>query len=150
MFERAARKILGIGGEHVRAAFDEMNAGAARIDGAEIVGEGVTADFGEGSGEFDSGGAGADDHEVQRIASFAGSGAAFGKFKGEQNAAADFERVLDGLEAGRESFPFVVAEIGVAGAGGDDEGIVGNFLIIVCASSCSLRFAPRGVRGRSR
>ncbi len=61
----------------------------------------------------------------------AGGGAAFGEFEGQQNAAADFERVLDGLEAGRESFPFVVAEIGVAGAGGDDEGIVRNLLSFI-------------------
>ena len=48
----------------MRAAFDQMNAGAAGIDGAEIVGEGVASDFGKGSGEFDSSGAGADDYEV--------------------------------------------------------------------------------------
>ena len=64
LLESAAREIFGIGGENVRAAFDKMDAGAARIDGAEIVGEGVTADFGEGSGEFDSRGASSDDHEV--------------------------------------------------------------------------------------
>jgi hypothetical protein len=88
----------------------------------------VAADFGEGSGEFDSSGTGTDDHEVQRIAGFAGRGLALCKFEGQQNAAADFECVLDRLETRRESLPFVVAEIGVAGASGDDEGIVGNFL----------------------
>src|ERR1700693_5856570 len=110
----------------MRTAFAEVNASAAGIDGAEIVREGVTADFGEGSGEFDSGGACAYDHEVQRIVTFAGSGTPFGEFEGEQNAAADFERVLDGLEAGRERLPLVVAEVGVAGAGGDNERVVGN------------------------
>ncbi len=109
------------------------------------MGQGVAADFGQGSGEFDSGGSAADDHKIKR---FAGDppadGLAFGQFEGQQNAAADFERVFDGLEAGSESFPFVVAEIGVAGAGGDDQGIVRNFLASFSAAS-----APRGVRGRS-
>ncbi len=67
MLESAAREIFGIGGEHVRSAFDEMNAGAAGIDGAEILREGVAADFGERSGEFDPGGARSDDDEVQRV-----------------------------------------------------------------------------------
>ena len=69
--------------------------------------------------------------KFKRIVSFAGSGLPLGQFEGQQNAAADFERVLDGLESGRESFPLVVAEIGVAGAGGDDERIVRNFLSFV-------------------
>ena len=70
---------------------------------------------------------------------FAGGGPAFREFERQQNAAADFERVLDGLEAGRESLPFVVAEIGVAGAGGNDQVIVGNFLNFVsCFAFCIL------------
>ena len=64
MFNGAAGKIFRIGGKDMRSAFDEMNASAARIDGAEILGQGVTADFGEGSGEFHSGRPAADDHEI--------------------------------------------------------------------------------------
>ncbi len=134
----------------MRAAFEEANASAARIDGAEIVGEGVPADLGEGSGEFDSGGSGADDHEVQRIAGFTGRGAAFREFEGEQNSAADFERVLDGLEAGRESLPFVVAEVGVAGAGGDDEVVVRDLLNFVLRSVFSFSLHAVWTTRRSR
>src|SRR5580698_7403854 len=61
----------------------------------------------------------------------AGVVAPFGKFEGQQNATADFDRVLDSLQAGGESFPFVVAEIGVAGSGGDNEGIVRNCLSFI-------------------
>ena len=52
---------------------------------------------------------------------------AFGEFEGQQHAAANFERIFNGLEAGSEWFPFVVAEVGVAGARGDDQVIIGNF-----------------------
>ena len=48
----------------MRAAFDEMNVCKPRINRAEIVSQSMTADFGESSGEFDSGGPSADDHEV--------------------------------------------------------------------------------------
>ena len=46
-------------------------------------------------------------------------GAAFGQFESEQDAAADFDRVLDSFETRRKSFPFVMAEVGVPGAGSD-------------------------------
>jgi hypothetical protein len=68
LLESTAREVFGIGGEDVGATFDEMDAGAARIDGTEIVSEGVAADLGEGSGEFDSGGTGSDYYEVQGVA----------------------------------------------------------------------------------
>src|ERR1700730_12933173 len=118
LFERAAREIFRIGRKNMRSGFDEMNAGATWIDGAEIVGESVAADFGESSSEFDSGGSAADDHEVQRLTAFAGGGAAFGEFKGKQDAAADFEGVFDSFEAGRERLPFIMSEVSMAGAGG--------------------------------
>ena len=43
-----------------------------------------------------------------------GIGLALGRLEGEQDAAPDLQRVLDGLEAGRELRPLVVAEVGVA------------------------------------
>src|SRR3984957_20976179 len=43
LFQRAARKILWIRWQHVRAAFDEMYVGKPGIDRAEIMGESVTA-----------------------------------------------------------------------------------------------------------
>ena len=46
LFQRAARKIFGIRRKHMRAAFDEMDASAPRIDRAKILGESMTANFG--------------------------------------------------------------------------------------------------------
>ncbi len=62
------------------------------------------------------------------LASAAG-GAAFGHFEREQDSTADFERVFDCLQAGRQRFPFVVAEIGVGCACCDDQVVVGKFAI---------------------
>ena len=59
----------------------------------------------------------------------AGSVLALGAFEGQQQAAADLGGVLDGLQAGRDGFPLVVAEIVVGGAGGDDQRVVGHFAV---------------------
>src|ERR1700689_3351187 len=110
-------------------AFDEMNASARRIDRPEVVSQSVAADFRKSPGQFNSRRSGANHHKLQRVTALAGKGAAFGEFEGQQNAATDFERVLDGLESRGQSFPFIVTKVGVAGAGGDEPGVVRNFLI---------------------
>ena len=46
------------------------------------------------------------------------------KLVGEQDPPANLEGVFDGFEAGRERLPLFVAEIGVRGAGGEDEIVV--------------------------
>src|ERR1700692_31327 len=59
LFERAARKIFRICRKHVSAALEKMDSRAARINRAKVIGEGMAADFGEGSGEFNSSRSGA-------------------------------------------------------------------------------------------
>lgn len=83
----------------------------------------------ERSCQLDSGRAAADYHEIQGFISRAGEGLAFGEFEGEQNAASNLEGIFNRLEAGRQRFPGVVAEIGVHGSGGDDQVVVGQFLL---------------------
>ena len=51
-------------------------------------------------------------------------GLPLGALEGEQHAAPDLERILQALQPGRERLPLVVAEVGVVGAGGDDEVVV--------------------------
>ena len=72
-------------------------------------------------------GSAADDDEGQPLAAVLGI--ALGHLVGEQHAAADLERVLDALEAGREGRPLVVAEVGVGRAGGEDEVVVGELAV---------------------
>jgi hypothetical protein len=106
-----------------------MNAGAAGIDRAKITGQRMAADFGEGSGEFDSRWASSYNYKVQGIVAFTRDSAAFRKFECQQNTTANFESVLNRLKAWSKRFPFLVAEIGVAGSGGDDKRIVRNVLV---------------------
>ena len=49
---------------------------------------------------------------------------ALGQLEGAEDAAAQLQRVVDGLHAGRELGELVVAEVGLAGAGGDDQRVV--------------------------
>src|SRR5271165_1312457 len=55
------------------------------------------------------------------------SSLAFRKLVGQQNAAANFQRILDGLKAGSERLPLVMAKVSVRRAGSDDEVVVWKF-----------------------
>ncbi len=125
----AARQVFGIGGQHARAAFEQDDVGARRVNGAEFMRQNVTRDFRQYSGEFHAGGASAHDDEVQRLIAGAGKSPPFGQFKRKQHAAADFERVFDGLQARSEGLPIIVTEVGVRGAGGDHQVVVGKLLL---------------------
>ncbi len=114
MFLRALGKVFGIGGQYSRAPFNQQDVRSCGVDGAELMREGVTADFGESSGEFDSGGPGADDDEIQLCFRLSPRGLPLGQFEGEQDAATNFERIFDGLEAGSRRFPIIVSEVSMA------------------------------------
>ena len=91
---------------------------------AEVVLEGFVGDFGEGSGELQSGSSGADNHESEPGAGFFVAGGALGTFKGVKNFVADGGGFFNGLQAGGPFAPGVVAVVGGLRAGGDDEGVV--------------------------
>ena len=102
---------------------------ALGVDCAKLVGERMVADLGQRSREFHPGGTASNHNKVQRRAGLTGGGLAFGKFEGQQHAAADFKRVLNRLKAWRVRLPIIVTEISMARAGGDDQIVVRNFLI---------------------
>src|SRR6185503_19095076 len=77
-----------------------------------------------GSGKLDSGGASADDDEVQRRVRAGLQHLAFSEFKSKQDTAANLNCVFNGLEAGGQIGPFVMPEVGVGGPGGDHEVVV--------------------------
>ena len=81
-------------------------------------------DIADGACKLDAGGAAADDDEVERRMAARLLHLAFGKLESEQDAAADFGGVFDGLESGSEFGPVVVTKVGVGGAGGEDEVVV--------------------------
>ena len=68
--------------------------------------------------------------KVRRARRSAPSSRALRRLEGEQDAAADLERVLQRLESRGEPLPLVVAEVRVARAGGEDEGVVGEGALV--------------------
>src|SRR5208337_5295396 len=106
-----------------------MDMSPSRIDGAEIVGQGMTANLGERSRELHSRWSCSHHNKLQRLGWFAGGCTALRQFEGQQHAPPDFDRILNRLQSGRNRFPLIVAEIGVAGSGGNNQRVVGNFLL---------------------
>ena len=62
-------------------------------------------DIADGAGKFDTGGAAADDDEVERRMPAMLLHLALGQFEGEQDAAADLDGVFDALQAGSITAP---------------------------------------------
>ena len=80
--------------------------------------------FGNGAGELDAGRPGADDRERQPGLAIGGIAAGLGQLEGAEDSRADAKGVVERLHAGRVALPFVVAEVGVAGPGRDDQRVV--------------------------
>ena len=113
----------------MRHAFDQDNAGFARLDVPELSRQGHARDLGQRSGHLDSGRAAPDDHERHPGAAVLRRGLALRLFIGEEHAAADLEGVFDALEARRIAGPGIVAKIRVGRARRHDEVVVWHFSI---------------------
>ena len=125
----ALREVRREGWQHAVLAFDQQDSGFSRIDVMEIAPQRVVGDFAQRAGQFDAGRAAADDHEGKPGVALRGVRLALGLFKSQQNAAADFGGVFDGLQPGRQRLPLVVAEIVMRGAGGDHQIVIGPLAI---------------------
>ena len=119
-------EILGIRRENAWAAFHENDAGFLRADAAEVVFQRVVSDLGEGAGEFESCGAGADDYEGKPGAFFGFGFGTLGAFEGVEKLVTHTGGFFDGFETGGVFAPLVVAVVGGLGTGGDDERVVGK------------------------
>ena len=84
------------------------------------------SDFSQGAGEFEPGGAGADDDEVEPSAFFLHGFGALGAFEGVKKLVAHTGGFFYRFKAWSVFTPVVVAVVGGLGAGGDDEGVVGE------------------------
>ena len=120
-------KVLGISVEDAVAAFHEEDAGFFGTDVAEIVAQSFAGDFGEGTGEFEAGGAGTNDDEGQPGTGFGGIGGAFGTLEGVEKFVTDGGGFFEGFEAGSNFAPGVFAVVGGLGACGNDESVVRIF-----------------------
>ena len=119
-------EVFRIGGEYARAIVEDHDASLSGIDVAEIVPHIKLGDVADGSGELNAGGAATDDNKVERRMPALLLHLALGQLESEKDATADLGGVLDGLKAGGERSPLVLAEIGMCRSGGDDEVVVGE------------------------
>ena len=74
--------------------------------------------------QLDAGRPAADDHERHPLAPPVRIGFPFRGLERDEDALADLQGVLEGLEARRHGLPLVVPEVRVVGAGGDDQRVV--------------------------
>ena len=101
-----------------------------RTDGTEILHHHRVGDLGDGTRQFYSRGSAADDDKCQQRAPSFFIGFALGHLEGQQNATTDLQRVLDALQTRRVGLPFGVTEVGVPGAGGQNEIVVLHLAVL--------------------
>jgi hypothetical protein len=102
----------------------------------------MAGDFSKRAGELDAGGAAADHHEREPRGALRGVGLALGALESDEDARANAERVVQGLQPRRERRPGVVAEVVVDRACGEHQVVVGKLGAILEAQA-----AARGVDG---
>ena len=149
-FERAlriGREIVGKAREYAGAGLDQNDTGLVGVDVAEVGRQRVLRELGDGAREFDAGRAGADNHEGQQRRASQRIGLALGAFEGDQDAAPQRGGVLECFQAGRERLPFVMAEIGVTRAGGENQRVIGQRVAVIEQHALAL---PRRRRSRWR
>ena len=84
----------------------------------------VAPDLGDLARHLDPGGPSADHDEGQELGLALGVGLELGRLEGLEDLPADRQRALQRLQLGRVLLPFVVAEVGVLRAAGDDQRVV--------------------------
>ena len=147
---RVGREIVGEPRQHAGAGFDQHHARALGVDVAEVGRQRVLCQFGNGAGEFDAGRTGPDNDKRQPCRAPLRIGFALGTFEGDQDPPPQRGGVLQRLQAGRERLPFVMAEIGVAGPGGENQRVVGQGVAVLEQHALFRRIhaAHRGEQGR--
>ena len=121
----AAAELLAERRQHVGRGVEQDDAGGGRVDAAEVAAQGAVGELGDLAGHLHAGRAGADDDEGQQPVDLGLVVGQLGELERAEDAAAQLEGVVDALHAGRELGEPVVAEVGLAGAGGDDQLVVG-------------------------
>lgn len=97
---------------------------------AELIAQRVPRDLGQGAGQFHAGRAATDHGETQPRRFARGIGLGLGALEGEQQLAAQRDGIVQRLQARRIGGPFVVAEVGMGGAGAQHQGVVRNLRAI--------------------
>jgi hypothetical protein len=93
---------------------------------AKVAAQGVLGELGDLAGHLDAGRAGADDDEGEPRLLPLEVGLDFRCFERGEDAASDLECARKRLQLGRLRLPLVVAEVRVARAARDDQGVVAD------------------------
>ncbi len=100
---------------------DDDHADRGRVDAPELVAQRTCRELAHLTRQFHPGGAAADDHHGQPAPSYVWVGRQLGHLERTEEPAAQFERVIDRLHARRMPSEFVVPEVRLPRARGDDQ-----------------------------
>ncbi len=110
--------------EHLVDGVDEDDPRLGGVDSPEVVPERAVRELGDLARHLDTRGSGAHDDEGQGPLLLGRGPGELGDLEGAEDPAAQLQRVVDGLHAGRVTGELVVAEPRLAGAGGDEQRVV--------------------------
>ena len=114
-------------GEDLRAAVERTTRASRGSIRRKFVRSAVARQLGDLPGDLDARRPAADDHEGEpRAPRRRRVLLELGHLEGAEDPAAQLERVVDRLHARRVAGELVVAEVRLAGAGGDDQAVVGK------------------------
>ena len=114
----------GVTRQQLTASLEQDHRRRSRVDPTKIAAEGILPNLGEGTRDFHSRRAAADDDEGEQCAPLFDVRFPLRRFEGQQDAPADILRIVRRLEARRGQFPAVMPEVGVPHPGGDEEIVV--------------------------
>ena len=112
--------------QYRRRGVEQDDPAVAGRDGPECPGQGALGQLDDLAGQLDTGGSGPDHDEREAALPLGRVGGDLGGLKRAEDATPQLEGVVDALHAGREGGVVVVAEVGLLGAGGHDEAVVGR------------------------
>ena len=117
-------RLAPIGAQHRRPRVEQDHPRLCRVDMAECAFQRLGGQLGDLARQLHPGRTRTDDGERQQLLAEDRIAGPFRQLERAEDAPAHFERVVDRLHAGRELREMVVAEIGLAGAGRDDQAVV--------------------------
>ncbi len=114
------------GRQHGGRGVEQDHPALAGRDGPKCPGQGALGQLDDLAGQLDTGGSGPDHDEGEPPLALGMVGGDLGRLERAEDAAAQLQRVIDGLHAGGVGGELVVAEVGLLRAGGHDEAVVGR------------------------